>query len=146
LGKIFNDWKVSSIVTIGSGRPVDAKVFGDPNQDGNDSNDRLPGQGRNAFLGPDYATTDMRITRHLFRRDRMKLDFIIESFNLFNRDNLRVSITDDSFQNTAGQFVYMDQKLGVNYYPAQYRVPANFTKATNAYAPRQIQLALKFAF
>ncbi len=146
LGKIFNDWKVSSIVTIGSGRPVDAKVFGDPNQDGNDSNDRLPGQGRNAFLGPDYATTDMRITRHLFRRDRMKLDFIIESFNLFNRDNLRVNITDDSFQNTAGQFVYMDQKLGVNYYPAQYRVPANFTKATNSYAPRQIQLALKFAF
>ncbi len=146
LGKIFNDWKLSSVVTIGSGRPVDAKVFGDPNQDGNDSNDRLPGEGRNAFLGPDYATTDMRLTRHLFRRDRMKLDFIIESFNLFNRDNLRVRITDDSFQNTAGKFVYLDQKLGVNYYPAQYRVPANFTKATDAYAPRQIQLALKFAF
>jgi hypothetical protein len=88
----------------------------------------------------------MRLTRHLFRRDRMKLDFIIESFNLFNRDNLRVNITDDSFQNTAGKFVYIDQKLGVNYYPAQYRVPSNFTKATDAYAPRQIQLALKFTF
>jgi len=34
----------------------------------------------------------------------------------------------------------------VNYYPAQYRVPTNFTKATDAYAPRQIQLALKFSF
>jgi hypothetical protein len=146
LGKIFNDWKLSSVITIGSGRPVDAKVFGDPNQDGNDSNDRLPGQGRNAYLGPDYATTDMRLTRKLFTRDRMKLDFVIESFNLFNRDNLRVNITDDSFQNTAGQFIYVDQKLGVNYYPAQYRVPSNFTKATDAYAPRQIQLALKFSF
>ncbi|HKS74157.1 MAG TPA: TonB-dependent receptor [Terriglobales bacterium] len=146
LGKIFNDWKISSVVTIGSGRPVDAKVFGDPNQDGNDSNDRLPGQGRNAYLGPDYATTDMRLTRHLFTHDRMKLDFVIESFNVFNRDNLRVNITDDSFQNTAGKFVYMDQRIGVNYYPAQYRIPANFMKATDAYAPRQIQLALKFSF
>jgi TonB-dependent receptor-like protein len=146
LGKIFNDWKISSVVTVGSGRPVDAKIFGDPNQDGNDSNDRLPGQGRNAYLGPDYATTDMRLTRRLFTRDRIKLDFVIESFNLFNRDNLRVNTTDDSFQNTAGHFVYMDQKLGVNYYPAQYRVPTNFTRATDAYAPRQIQLALKFAF
>ena len=33
LGRIFNDWKMSGVVTIGSGRPVDAKVFGDPNQD-----------------------------------------------------------------------------------------------------------------
>ena len=146
LGKIFNDWKISSVVTIGSGRPVDAKVFGDPNQDGNDSNDRLPGQGRNAYLGPDYATTDMRLTRKLFTHDRMKLDFVIESFNVFNRDNLRVNITDDSFQNTAGKFVYLDQRIGVNYYPAQYRVPTNFMKATDAYAPRQIQLALKFSF
>ncbi len=146
LGKIFNDWKLSSVISIGSGRPVNAKIFGDPNQDGNDSNDRLPGHGRNAYLGPDYATTDMRLTRRLFVRDRMKLDFVVESFNLFNRDNLRVNITDDSFQNTAGKFVYLDQKLGVNYYPAQYRVPANFTKATDAYAPRQIQLALKLAF
>jgi hypothetical protein len=146
LGKVFNGWKFSNVVTIGSGRPVNARIFGDPNQDGNDYNDRLPGQGRNAFLGPDYATTDMRVTRRLFVRDRMKLDLVVESFNLFNRDNLRVNLTDDSFQNTAGQFVYMDQKIGVNYYPAQYRVPANFTKATDAYAPRQIQLALKFAF
>jgi len=146
LGKLFNDWKISNVITIGSGRPVNARVFGDPNQDGNDSNDRLPGQGRNAFLGPDYATTDLRLTRRLFVHDRMKLDLIIESFNLFNRDNLRVNITDDSFQNTAGKFVYVDQKLGVNYYPAQYRVPSNFTRATDAYAPRQVQLALKLAF
>ena len=66
LARIFNDWKLAGVLTIGSGRPVDAKVFGDPNQDGNTSNDRLPGYGRNAFLGPDYATTDLRITRRLY--------------------------------------------------------------------------------
>jgi hypothetical protein len=76
----------------------------------------------------------------------LRLDLAIESFNLFNRDNLRVNITDDSFQNTAGQFVYLKKRLGVNYYLAQYRVPSNFTKATDAHAARQVQLALMSAF
>jgi hypothetical protein len=65
LAQLFNHWKISGVVTVGSGRPVDARVFGDPNQEGNTFNDRLPGYGRNAFLGPDYATTDLRLTRRL---------------------------------------------------------------------------------
>ena len=78
LSKLFNDWKVAGVLTIGSGRPVDAKVFGDPNQDGNSYNDRLPGYGRNAFLGPDYATTDLRLTRRLYLRPRVKLELVAE--------------------------------------------------------------------
>jgi hypothetical protein len=146
LGKFFNDWKLSGVITVGSGRPVNARMYGDPNQDGNTSNDRLPGYGRNAFVGPDYATTDMRVTRRLFTRDRWKLDLIVESFNLLNRDNQRVQITDDSFLNSAGQFVQVDKRIGVNYFPGQYRVPSNFTKATDAYAARQVQFALKLGF
>lgn len=66
LARFFNDWKLSGVVTAGSGRPVDARVTGDPNQDGNSYNDRLPGYSRNAFTGPDYATTDLRLSRRLF--------------------------------------------------------------------------------
>jgi len=105
LGRIFNDWKMSGVVTVGSGRPVDARVFGDPNQDNNSTNDRLPGAGRNAFLGPDYATTDMRLTRRLYVQDRVKLDLVAESFNLLNRANQRLQFSDDGFLNTGGQFV-----------------------------------------
>jgi hypothetical protein len=101
LSRIFNDWKLSGVLTIGSGRPVDAKVFGDPNQDGNTSNDRLPGYGRSAFLGPDYGTTDVRITRRLYLRPRYKLELVAEAFNALNRDNQRVTITDDGFTSTA---------------------------------------------
>jgi hypothetical protein len=146
LGRFFNDWKLSGVVTAGSGRPVDARMYGDPNRDGNTNNDRLPGYGRNAFTGPNYATTDLRVTRRLFTRDRLKLDLIVESFNVLNRDNQRVQITDDSFQNAAGQFVTVDKRIGVNYFPAQYRMPSNFMKATDAYAARQLQLALKLVF
>src|SRR5207245_11648009 len=90
LGRTFNDWKVSGVVTVGSGRPLDARVSGDPNQDGNSANDRLPGARRNSFLGPDYATTDIRLTRRLHLRDRVKLDLVAESFNLLSGDNQRV--------------------------------------------------------
>ena len=66
LAKAFNDWKLAGVLTFGSGRPENVMVSGDPNQDGNGTNDRLPGAGRNSFIGPDYATTDVRLTRRLF--------------------------------------------------------------------------------
>ena len=46
---------------------VSATVTGDANQDGNTTNDRLPGVSRNSLVGPDYATADMRLTRRLYR-------------------------------------------------------------------------------
>jgi Carboxypeptidase regulatory-like domain/TonB dependent receptor-like, beta-barrel len=146
LGRIFNDWKMSGVVTVGSGRPVDARVTGDPNQDGNTSNDRLPGVGRNSFLGPDYATTDMRISRKVYAGDRVKMELIGESFNLLNRDNQRLSITDNGFQNSAGQFVQYTKPIGLNKFPAYYQRFSNFMKPTDAYAPRQVQFALRVTF
>ncbi len=146
LGKIFNDWKLSGVVTVGSGRPVNATVAGDPNQDGNSFNDRLPGVSRNAFLGPDYATTDMRFSRRLFVHDRLKLDLMVESFNLLNRDNKMVQITEDGLQSNTAYFVKESNKLGINYFPGHYQIPASFLKMTNSYPPRQVQLALKAVF
>ena len=146
LASLFNDWKFSGVETMGSGRPWDARIVGDPNQDGNSSNDRLPGFGRNSFVGPDYATTDMRIGRDLHLGDRLKLTALVESFNLLNRTNGRVDITDDGFRNSAGQFVQFDKRVAVNHFPAYYRVPANFKRTTNAYAPRQMQFSLRLAF
>ncbi len=117
-----------------------------PIEDGNDGNDRLPGVSRNSFLGPDYSTTDLRLTRRIHAGPRLKIELIAESFNLLNRDNKRVQISDDGFFNSAGQFVYTDKKLGINYFPAYFRQPASFLAATDAYAPRQLQLATRFIF
>jgi hypothetical protein len=146
LGRIFNDWRLAGVYTLGSGRPLDARIFGDPNRDLNDLNDRLPGYGRNAFLGPDYATTDVRLSRRLYVRANLKLELLAEFFNMFNRNNKRVDITDDAFVHSAGQFVQLDKRINNNYFPASYQKPANFLQATNAYAPRQIQFALRLIF
>ncbi len=146
LGRFFNDWKFSTVVNYGSGRPVNATVSGDPNQDGNDLNDRLPGYSRNAFTGPDYATTDLRVTRMFRFHEKYKLNLVAESFNLFNRDNQRVALTSNGMIASASTFVQNSVTANVAPYPGYYQLPSNFMKPNAAYSPRQIQLAAKFIF
>ncbi|HEV3306280.1 MAG TPA: carboxypeptidase regulatory-like domain-containing protein [Candidatus Sulfotelmatobacter sp.] len=146
LGHIFNDWKISSIVTAGSGRPVNATVNGDPNQDGNDLNDRLPGYSRNGFTGPDYSSTDLRLVRKIHVAHGGRLEFSADSFNLFNRDNQRVVITSNGLTAEATTFTPYSTYVSGTPYPAYYQQPQNFMKPTAAFAPRQIQLGLKFIF
>ena len=146
LGRLFNDWRFANVITYGSGRPVDARIFGDANGDDNTGNDRLPGVQRNSFVGPDYATVDLRVTRSFHLNDRFKLEFIAEAFNLANRDNQRMTITDDGFNNDAGSFVAFDKSIGNKYFPAYYRTSPNFLHPTSAYAPRQFQFAVKLTF
>lgn len=146
LGALLNNWKLSGLVTYGSGRPVNARIGGDPNRDGNFDNDRLPGYGRNAFVGPDYATIDMRLARVFRLGGRKQIQLMMESFNLLNRTNERVTTNDQGFVNSAGDFVPVDNRIGINYFPGSYRRSGSFLKAGDAYAPRQVQLAVRFSF
>src|SRR5712691_10453502 len=114
LGTLFNDWKFSGVVMVGSGRPVNARVIGDPNQDDNSGNDRLPGLGRNSLLSPNYASTDMRLTRRIYAGDRVKLELLAESFNLLNRDNRRVNwmmVFSTALDNSSKQISLLDSVI-----------------------------------
>jgi hypothetical protein len=146
LSKLLNNWTVSSIATAGSGRPLNATIAGDPNGDGDIYNDRLPGYTRNAFIGPDYFSTDMRITRSIRCGERVVWNVTAESFNLFNRTNSRVQISDDGFYNSAGQFVAYSTTVKGKVYPGQFLVNSSFLTPTNAYAPRQVQFSLRLNF
>ena len=146
---LVNHWKLSSIVNVASGRRLNATVAGDPNGDGNTYNDRLPGNRRNAFSGSDYLTTDFRLTRNLKLSTRCQLQLVAESFNLTNHQNKRVDISDDGFYNSAGQFVaYSTKPVAMNgrWYPGEYQINETFLTPTNAYAARQVQLALRLNF
>jgi len=146
VGKLSSGWKNSGVVTAGSGRPVNPTIIGDANQDGNNDNDRLPGVRRNSFTGPDYATVDMRLSRKLYSKNGWKLELTAESFNLSNRLNRRFQITDDGLMGNAARFQFGTKHIGINHFPAYYQVPTNFMRATNAYAPRQLQFALRLSF
>ncbi len=146
LNGLMNHWKFSDIVTVGSGRPVNATIAGDSNQDDNTYNDRLPGFRRNAFTGPDYLTTDMRITRDIKMGERVRLELIAESFNLFNRTNQRVDVSDDGFYNSAGQFVAYSTSVAGKQYAGQFQLNSQFLLPTNAYAPRQLQFSVRLNY
>jgi len=75
-------------LAAGSGRPANSTGSGDPKQDGNTGNDRLAGYGRNAFLGPDYATMDLRVGRRIKLGAHLRLELMGEAFNVLNISNL----------------------------------------------------------
>src|SRR5580700_9122637 len=146
LGHMLNNWKIAGVVTAGSGRPVNATVDGDPNQDGNYDNDRLPGYSRNGFTGPDYASTDLRLVRKIHIAHGDRLEFTADSFNLFNRDNQRVEITSSGLTVEATTFAQYSAYVDGIFYPAYYQQPQSFLKPNAAFAPRQVQLGLKLIF
>lgn len=146
LNALANHWKLSSVITAGSGRPVNASIAGDPNGDGDIYNDRLPGYTRNAFMGPDYFSTDMRLTRTIRCGEHVVWNLIAESFNVFNRTNSRDEISDDGFYNSAGEFVEYSTTVKGKLYPGEFLMNSQFLTPTNSYAPRQVQFSLRLSF
>ena len=146
LRALFNNWKASSVFTVGSGRPVNATMAGDANRDDNAYNDRLPGAVRNAYIGAGYFTVDMRISKSLQLSERVRLTLLAESFNVSNQVNRRVDISDDGFLNSAGQFVAYSTKVGKTSYPGEFVKNSKFLIPTNSYAPRQVQFSIKASF
>jgi len=59
---LLSDYVFSGIIQAQSGSPYSAVVGNDPNNDGNRSNDRLPGTVRNQFTTPSVFQVDARIT------------------------------------------------------------------------------------
>ncbi|MDR3746708.1 MAG: hypothetical protein P4M04_00875 [Acidobacteriota bacterium] len=48
---------------------------------------------------------------------RAQLQFLAESFNVFNRTNSQVHVADDGFYNSAGQFVAYSANVKQKTYP-----------------------------
>ena len=99
LGRFFNNWKASGVFTYGSGRPVSATR--DWRCESGWQQQQRPSArtiGRNALRRTglchhrhaDLAPISMPVTGS-------KLELMAESFNLLNRDNQRVQITQDGF-------------------------------------------------
>jgi hypothetical protein len=128
--------ELSSIVTVGSGRPYNILAGVDLNADGDGgATDRArttvsdigTSVQRNSGTLPMYATVDLRLGRR-FSMGRTTLDGIFEVFNLFDRAN----------------YTAVNNVFGTGSYPAQ-PLPS-FGQFTQSASPRQIQLAVKVGF
>jgi len=142
----LTNWRFSGILTVGSGRPLTATTTGDPNRDSNSLNDRLPGTPRNKYVGPDYMTQDVRLTRKFHLTERWRLEASAESYNLFNHNNKRVTITDNGFEGTAADFVPLFKTANGKKYPGYFQQTSTGLRPNNAFAPREVQFVLKLSF
>ncbi len=142
---LFSDYTFSMIAQFQSGTPYSALVGGDPNNDGNRSNDRLPGTVRNQFTTPSIYQFDVRLTRALHFGERMRVQLIGEAFNIFNRSNV-ATVNNIFFNYSGGSAGTLSAPSATTAFgtPRSFASPASGT--TTFVTPRQIQLAIKFDF
>jgi hypothetical protein len=124
LQKALRGFQLSYIFTYASRLPFNILLGSDRNFDTN-NNDRPIGVGRNTGRGFDFASFDMRLSRHFHLTERLGLDVLAEGFNLLNRANFGVP------NNTFGSGTTPN---------------ATFGQPTQAFDPRQFQFGLKVTF
>jgi len=140
---ILSGWEFSGILAVQSGLPYSGLVNYDLNNDGNAFNERTPGQPRHIFRFPTTVSLDPRLTRTVRFNERVRMQFIVEAFNVFNRANIsdvyttqyaRAISTADC--GIAGTPCLVPQNTGTTAFGA----PAG------TLGPRIMQLALKLLF
>jgi hypothetical protein len=117
--RVIAGFQVSPIFRYGSALPFNIVTGNDRNNDSN-ANDRPAGVGRNTGKGFDFASFDLRLSRHIKFTERYGLEVIAEAFNMFNRANFQLPIATLS-----------NPRLG---------------QPTAAADPRQIQFGLRLSF
>ena len=91
---ILNDWHFGLITQAQSGRAFNDITTGDPGNDGNNFNDRVPWAGRNTIRGPEFVTVDLRLSKDVpLESERVRLQLIAELFNVTNRANISGMLT-----------------------------------------------------
>jgi hypothetical protein len=132
------DFKLSMIGMVHSGQPFNVLTGYDTLGDGQNNTHRPWGLGRNAGLGPGYASLDARLARAvpLGRDGASYIRFTAEAFNLLNQTNF------EGINNIVGGIPLqaLPELVGKRGDPT---APFSFT---SAYAPRQFQLGITLGF
>ena len=85
---ILGGWEISTILTAQSGQPYTGFVGNDLNNDGNSRTDRIPIEGRNSFVAPSTWSLDPRFSKTFSFTERVRLQLLVEAFNILNRFNV----------------------------------------------------------
>src|SRR4029077_14191323 len=87
--KLFGNIEVAPILIMGSGRPINPLTGFDANHSGAFPLSSRPlGFGRNSLSTPAQVQCDLRMLKFFKVGEHGKLDFVAESFNVLNRNNV----------------------------------------------------------
>ena len=136
----FNGFQLSTIVSLADGRPYSGVLSGNPTPSGVSTGilgvggfARAVWVGRNIYVAPGLATTDLRLARAFRLHERARLELIAEAFNLFNRNNItRINNTQ---YNVAGSVLFPNTAFA-----------SVSETGSNLVRERQLQLGARFTF
>lgn len=141
---LLSDYIFTGIFTAQSGFAYSATVSGDPNNDGNTANDRVPGTERNEFSTPATYQLDLRVGRAIRFGERFRLTLFAEGFNVFNRPNVQnVNRNFYGFSTVSGAFRLTQT--------TNFGTPSTFVSGSpsftfNSSYNRELQLGIRFDF
>jgi len=98
---------------------------------------------RNKYRRPYTTTTDLRISKRIRFTEHMKLEILLEGFNIFNRANV-TAVNTSYLVSTPIPFGATADTAVLTYNPS-FGTPTTFNN-TGTLAPRQIQFGAKFHF
>jgi hypothetical protein len=161
---LANGWMVSGTGNFHSGMPYSMRTSGslagevlaggvlvealEPGMNGSGGDNRVYGVGRNTYRYPGAWKADLRLAKKFDLGQMREVEFLAESFNLFNHRNVTevetigYYIQRGSSLNDPPTLTFLD---GVKEGSAAFGKPLNIN-ATNFYRERQIQFGLRMRF
>jgi hypothetical protein len=167
-GRFANGWLISGTGKFYSGLPYSMRTSGaiptqmdfygnptivgiGPGMNGSGGDNRLYGVGRNTFRYPETWKADIRLAKKFSLNESRELQFMVESFNLFNHRNVTaLQSTGYSIENgtygTPPTLNYLTQgTTGTAATTPAFGQPLT-ENATNLFRERQIQLGARIRF
>lgn len=139
---LLKGFKLSTIISLESGRPYNLLAGVDLNMNGDQPpGDRPNGIARNAGVTRGFSSLDFRLQRTFNINESCRLEATLEVFNLLNRVNFNSSADNTNrifLPNAQGIFNLPPQEDG------RFTLPRDRYLA--AFAPRQLQFGFKFSF
>jgi hypothetical protein len=144
IAAVANGWEVSPTVILQSGLPYSYGISESaspfttvPNSslsiNGSGGANYLPIAGRDSTRNPSTQNVDVRVARSFPIGEKVKLEPLVEGFNVFNRENV--------FASNATAYTLSGTTLN---YASTFGQPT--TAATTVFRERQIQFALRLNF
>ena len=153
---ILDGWTFSSIVVKATGQPVTAGINGFPsggpdggltgglvNNSGTGFGGRVAGD-RNGYTGPSYKNVDFRVGRAFTIKERYRLSFVGEAFNLFNFTNFYTVNSTLYNYSAAGSGACAGHTNGCLVANPAFFAP--LTSGSNLSGARQLQISGRFTF
>jgi hypothetical protein len=161
--QIVNGFVLSNVATLASGQPLFALINGFPSggadggltggtvtNSGGTTGGRPAFEGRNVYRGHPLYNDDLRIMRQFTIREKYRLQFLGEAFNLFNHTNI------SSVNTTAFNYVAAGSGVCTTAIAAgangclspspTFMAPTASSSTNGLYGARQLQVSAKITF